>query len=81
MTATNLKTAFSYPEAQFRHPKHVLRDAALSYDDKIAVLRNWKLGLVQQQMEGEELDGTDGAGVSSQIAAVTEAIRELRQTQ
>ena len=51
MTATNVKRAFSTPESQFRHPKHVLRDSDLSYDDKIAVLRNWKLGLVQRQME------------------------------
>ena len=75
MTATNLKSAFSSPESQFRHPQHVLRDADLSYDDKTAVLRNWKVGLVQQQADGGDLDGN----VATQLAAVTQAIRDLRQ--
>ena len=75
MTATNLKSAFSSPESQFRHPQHVLRDADLSYDDKTAVLRNWKIGLVQQQTDGGDLDGK----VATQLAAVTQAIRDLRQ--
>ena len=81
MTATNVKTAFSTPESQFRHPQHVLRDSDLSYDDKIAVLRNWKLGLVQRQTDGEDVDGTGGVEVASQLAAVTQAIKDLRQTQ
>ena len=81
MTATNLKRAFSSPESQFRHPQHVVRDSDLSYDDKIAVLRNWKLGLAQQQLEGHELDGTRRVDIDSQLAAVTQAIRELRQSQ
>jgi hypothetical protein len=46
MTATNLKSAFSSPESRFRNPQYVLRDSDLSYDDKIAVLRDWKSGLV-----------------------------------
>ena len=81
MTATNVKRAFSTPESQFRHPQHVLRDSDLSYDDKIAVLRNWKLGLVQRQMDGEDVDETGSVEVASQLAAVTQAIRDLRQTQ
>ncbi len=81
MTATNLKRAFSSPESQFRHPQHVVRDSALSYDDKIAVLRNWKLGLAQQQIDGDELDGNHRVDIDSQLAAVTQAIRELRQSQ
>jgi hypothetical protein len=76
---TDTKQAFSSPESQFRHPQYVLRDPELSYDDKIAVLRNWKLGLVQRQMADE--DGTENADVASQLAAITQAIRELRQTQ
>ena len=79
MTATSRKRVFCSPESQFRHPQSVLRDPGLSYDDKIAVLRNWKLGLVQKQMTGE--DGPEHAEVSSQLAAITQAIRELRQTQ
>jgi hypothetical protein len=79
MTATNLKRAFSSPESQFRHPQYVVRDSDLSYDDKIAVLRNWKLGLAQQQIEGDELDG-NRRDIDSQLAAVTQAIRELRQS-
>lgn len=79
MTATNLKSAFSSPESQFRHPKHVLRDSALSYDDKIAVLRNWKMGLVQQQTDAGVFDGPDNVEVAAQLAAVTQAIRDLRQ--
>jgi len=81
MTATNMKRAFDTPESQFRHPTHVLRDSDLSYDDKIAVLRNWKLGLVQRQMDGEDVDETGSVEVASQLAAVTQAIRDLRQTQ
>jgi hypothetical protein len=81
MTATNVKRAFSTPESQFRHPQYVLRDSDLSYDDKIAVLRNWKLGLVQRQSDGEDLDETGSVEVASQLAAVTQAIRDLRQTQ
>jgi hypothetical protein len=79
MTATNLKSAFSSPESQFRHPQHVLRDSDLSYDDKIAVLRNWKVGLVQQQMDGGDLDGPGNVEVAAQLAAVTQAIRDLRR--
>jgi hypothetical protein len=78
MTATNRKQAFCSPESQFRHPQYVLRDSELSYDDKIAVLRNWKLGLVQKQL-GD--DGPEKAEVDSQVAAITQAIRELRQSQ
>jgi hypothetical protein len=78
MTATNRKPAFCSPETQFRHPQSVLRDPGLSYDDKIAVLRNWKLGLVQKQMADE--DGPEHAEMTSQLAAITQAIRELRQT-
>ena len=81
MTATNLKRAFSTPESQFRHPQHVVRDSDLSYDDKIAVLRNWKVGLAQQQIDGDELEGNRRVDIDSQLAAVTQAIRELRQSQ
>ena len=81
MTATNVKRAFSTPESQFRHPQHVLRDSDLSYDDKIAVLRKWKLGLVQRQMDGEDPDETGSVEVASQLAEVTQAIKDLRQTQ
>jgi hypothetical protein len=81
MNATNLKRAFNTPESQFRHPQHVLRDSDLSYDDKIAVLRNWKLGLAQRQADDEDLDETGCVEVASQLAAVTQAIRDLRQTQ
>jgi hypothetical protein len=80
--SANLKRAFSSPESQFRNPQHVLRDSYLSYDDKIAVLRNWKLGLVQQQMVGDTPDGTGGGSdIASQLAEVTQAIRDLRRTQ
>jgi hypothetical protein len=79
MTATNLKNAFSTPESQFRHPQHVLRDSELSYDDKIAVLRNWKAGLVQQQTDSGDPNGPGNADVAAQLAAVTQAIRDLRQ--
>jgi hypothetical protein len=79
MTAINHKRAFCSPESQFRHPQYVLRDPELSYDDKIAVLRNWKVGLVQKQIAGE--DDPEQTDVTSQLAAITQAIRELRQTQ
>jgi hypothetical protein len=79
MTAINRKRAFCSPESQFRHPQYVVRDPELSYDDKIAVLRNWRLGLVQKQM-GDE-DGPEKADVASQLSAITQAIRELRQAQ
>ena len=79
MSAINHKRAFCSPESQFRHPQYVLRDPQLSYDDKIAVLRNWKVGLAQKQMAGE--DGPEQTDVTSQLAAITQAIRELRQTQ
>ena len=77
MNATNLKRAFSSPESQFRHPQHVVRDSDLSYDDKIAVLRSWKLGLAQRQLEDDE---TGQVAIASQLAAVTQAIRDLRRT-
>jgi hypothetical protein len=82
MTAIELKRAFSSPESQFRHPKYVLRDTGLSYDDKIAVLRNWKLGLLQHQAGDDGLlnDG-ERIEVETRLAAVTQAIRELRRIQ
>jgi hypothetical protein len=78
MSATNLKRAFCSPESQFRDPEHVIRDADLTYDDKIAVLRSWKLGLAQRQIEDDETARVD---IASQLAAVTQAIRDLRRTQ
>jgi hypothetical protein len=82
MTAINRKRAFSSPESQFRHPQYVVRDPELSHDDKIAVLRNWKVGLVQKQMAGEDgYTGTESTAVAAQLAAISQAIRELRQNQ
>jgi hypothetical protein len=82
MTAIDRKRAFNAPESHFRHPRFLLQNPELSYDDKITVLRNWKQALIQLQNASDEnmLDNASN-DVSAQLAAVTQAMRDLRQAQ
>jgi hypothetical protein len=80
MTAIDRKRAFNAPESVFRHPRLVLQSPELSDDDKVVVLRNWKQGLIQLQQASEE-NMDSGAGpsdVSTQLAAVSRAMNELK---
>lgn len=81
MTAINRKRVFSSPDSQFRHPQLVVQDPELTYDDKLVVLLNWKQELIQLQKASEEnmLNGTGANDVSTRLAAVTQAIRELKR--
>jgi hypothetical protein len=84
MTSIDRKQAFNAPESVFRHPRLVVRSPELTYDDKIAVLRHWKQGLIQLQKVGEEnLHSSTGSNddVSTQLAAVSQAMSELRLAQ
>lgn len=83
MTAIDRKRAFNAPESVFRHPRLVLQSPELSDDDKVVVLRNWKQGLIQLQKACEENEENmdSGAGpsdVSTQLAAVSRAMNELK---
>ena len=82
-SAINRKRVFSSPESQFRHPQLVVQDPSLSYDDKLVVLRNWKQELIQLQKASEEnmLDESGVNDVSSRLAAVTQAMSELKHRQ
>jgi predicted Zn-dependent protease len=81
MASIDRKKAFSAPESEFRLPQAVVQSRELSYDDKVAVLSNWKQGLIQLQKASEEnmLDERGTNDMSTRLAAVTQAITELKK--
>jgi hypothetical protein len=77
---TNLKRVFSAPDSEFRNPQRVLEEPALSFDEKAAVLRNWKLELLRKLNGGHEQDRNAGPGsIATRLQAVIEAIADLRR--
>lgn len=82
MESIDRKRAFSAPQSVFRYPLAVVQSHELSYDDKLAVLRNWRQGLIQQQKATEEnmLDERGPDAVGTRLAAVLQAMTELKRT-
>ena len=82
MTHIDIKRAFASPESVFSHPFEVLHSNDLSYDEKVRVLRNWKQSLEQLQTASEEnmLNEAGQSDVSIRLAAVTNALIEMRAT-
>jgi hypothetical protein len=81
MESIDRKRAFSAPESEFRIPHEVVQSRELSDDDKIVVLRNWKQELIQLQKANEEnmLNGRGPNDVATRLAAVTQAMTELKR--
>jgi hypothetical protein len=82
MESIDRKRAFSAPESEFRIPHAVVESRELSDDDKMVVLRNWKQELIQLQKANEEnmLNGGGQNDLATRLAAVTQAMTELKRT-
>lgn len=68
-------------ERLFKTPSHVLESDELSLADKIRVLENWKLDLLELQRASEEnMVGADGQGasVAERLRAVNESLALCR---
>ncbi|MCE9522648.1 MAG: hypothetical protein K8S25_09480 [Alphaproteobacteria bacterium] len=62
------------PSASYTHPKQVLVDAALSQDEKVAILREWHYDAVRlQDSAGENMTG----GEPDLLQSVSNALLEL----
>lgn len=81
MESIDRKRAFTAPQTEFRFPHAVLQARELSYDDKLAVLRNWRQALIQLQKASEEKmsDERGSDDVGTQLAAVVQAMTELKR--
>ena len=82
MESIDRKRAFKAPQSVFLFPHAVVQTRELSYDDKLAVLRNWRQELIQLQKAGEEnmRDGRGPDDVGTRLAAVQQAMTELKRT-
>jgi hypothetical protein len=80
MNAVDRKQAFRSPESEFRFPHAVVHCGALSHDEKLTVLRNWKQEIVQLQRAAEEnmIDERGSADVATRLADVTQAMIDLK---
>lgn len=63
-------------ERVFKEPSHVLENDELSPADKIRVLENWKLDLLELQRASEE----NMAGQAGQGAKVAERLRAVNES-
>jgi hypothetical protein len=63
-------------QRMFKEPSHILETDELTLADKIRVLENWQLDLVELQRASEEnMAGYDGQGdVAERLRVVTEAL-------
>ncbi len=70
------------PKKLFREPQSVLANKELSDREKINILENWKLDLMELQTATEENmpgAGTDTDLVADELRAVIEALRVIRK--
>jgi len=67
------------PERVFRDPQRVLEHQELSEEQKIRLLMNWRLDLLELERATEEnMAGTDDAGnVAERLSRVNAALDEL----
>lgn len=79
MTTKPEVAALSDPEATFLEPRFVVENKALTHDQKVKVLLDWRQDLLEQQTAGEEnmlRKGREG-NVSARLMAVTNALIDL----
>ena len=87
MEIVDRKTAFSAPDAVFGHPQRVVTSTALSYDEKVALLRKWKATLEKLRWPKTTPTSYRAAGpveaeklaAIGKLAAVRDALMELRR--
>ena len=67
------------PQAEFRSPERVLEDQELSDQQKIALLMNWRLDLLEmQRADSENMQGTsEEDDVAAELKSVTDALTTL----
>lgn len=69
-------------ERLFKEPAHVLENQELTLADKIRVLENWQLDLLELQRASEEnMAGADGQGANAtqRLQAVNESLAIVRR--
>ena len=69
------------PKKLFQEPHHVLENKALSVQEKISILEDWKLDLIELQTATEEnmsAKGQETDAVADDLQAVIEALRVIR---
>jgi nitrogen fixation protein len=73
--------AMTNPQKIFREPKYVVENDELSDQEKITILENWKLDLMELQKATEENmpgTGTEADSAGDELRAVIEALRIVR---
>lgn len=73
--------AMANPQRIFGEPRYVVTNEELSDQEKITILENWKLDLMELQTATEENmpgSGTETGGVADELGAVIEALRMIR---
>ena len=70
------------PEREFHDPRHVLENHELSEAQKLQLLLNWRLDLLELERATEEnmAASIDSGDVAEQLKKVTDALEELRAT-
>jgi hypothetical protein len=73
------KTLMLNPEREFRDPRRLIEDQALSDKQKVQLLMNWRLELIELQRATEEnMTGADESGeVTERLRKVTDALEDL----
>ena len=71
----DLEQALRDPRSVFEHPKEVLKEASLSNDQKIQVLRQWEYDARELEVAAEENMAGDAP---SQLDVVLAALAELQ---
>ncbi len=69
------------PKKLFREPHHVLENKELSVQEKISILEDWKLDLIELQTATEEnmsARGQETDAVADDLQAVIEALRLIQ---
>ncbi len=73
--------AMANPQKIFREPRYVVENEELSDPEKITILENWKLDLMELQTATEEnmpATGTEADSAADELRAVIEALRMIR---
>ncbi len=69
------------PKSLFKEPRYVVANQELSDQEKITILENWKLDLIELQKATEENmpgTGTETDAVGDDLRAVIEALRMIQ---
>ena len=79
METIDRKLVFDTPATVFVHPMRVVQSSQLSHDDKVVVLRNWKRTLEKLRDLPDDETAAPQPDVDSRLAAVADALDELKR--